>query len=286
MAAVSGDGFPGRIRTLDVGDMHALLELSRDRGWKNGEAMWRLVLEVGDGFGINASDGGLAGAVILTRYSPGLAVIGMLLVASRHGRRGLGHQLVCHALAQVPDHLVYLHASLQGRPLYERLGFHVTGTVSRHIGVYQSAAPGISAGVRDPVPADRAEVLRLDRAVFGADRAAVLTALAATAGQVLVAEDHRGLVGHAAAWHDAGMLIIGPVVARDDTTAQALIHALAVGAREPVRLDLSSRFSGLSRWACGQGLVPSTPDPVMAYLGQQLPGARGQLYALVMPALG
>jgi hypothetical protein len=42
------------------------------------------------------SDGGFPGGVRpLTR----LAVIGLLLVASRHGRRGLGRQLTQHPLA-------------------------------------------------------------------------------------------------------------------------------------------------------------------------------------------
>jgi GNAT superfamily N-acetyltransferase len=70
---------------------------------------------------------GLARAVVLARYLPALAVMGMLLAASRHGRRGVGRTLVQHVLAQVPGQVVYLHATPQGRPLYEQLGFTVTG---------------------------------------------------------------------------------------------------------------------------------------------------------------
>jgi len=116
VARVRDGGFPGAVRAVGHGDMPALVELTRDRGWLAGEAMWRLVLAAGDGFGIDAPDGGLAGAVAVTRYAPGLAVIGMLLVASRHARRGLGRRLMQHALAQVPGQLVYLHATPSGRP--------------------------------------------------------------------------------------------------------------------------------------------------------------------------
>jgi hypothetical protein len=35
-----------------------------------------------------------------------------------------------------------------------------------------------------------------------------------------------------------------------------------------------------------RGLLPPAPDPVMAYHGQQLPGTRSQIYALLMQALG
>jgi hypothetical protein len=38
---------------------------------------------------------------------------------------------------------------------------------------------------------------------------------------------------HAAAWRVGGKLIIGLVVAQDDTTAQALINAVAAGAPGP-----------------------------------------------------
>ena len=61
------------------------------------------------GFRDHAPDGGLAGAVVLARYPPALAVMGMLLVASRQGRRGVGRTLMQHVLAQV----VYLHATAQ-----------------------------------------------------------------------------------------------------------------------------------------------------------------------------
>ena len=60
---------------------------------------------------------------MLTRYGSDLAAIGMMLVADRHGRKGLGGRLLRHALAQAGDAVVYLTATAYGRPLYERLGF-------------------------------------------------------------------------------------------------------------------------------------------------------------------
>jgi hypothetical protein len=181
---------------------------------------------------------------------------------------------------------VYLYATPLGRPLYERMGFRVVHTVVRHIGAYQPVHGGTGSLVRPPLPADRTEVLRLDEAVFGADRAAVLAALGTFAEQVVVAEDHRGLVGHAAAWRDLGVLTIGPVVARDGTAARALVQALAASGPGPVRLDLPSRFPGLSGWSRERGLLPAAPDPDPVYGGRALPGERDQLYALATQALG
>jgi GNAT superfamily N-acetyltransferase len=50
-------------------------------------------------FGLDAPDGkGLAGAVVLTRWGTDLASVGMMLVAARYGRRGLGQALMEHLL--------------------------------------------------------------------------------------------------------------------------------------------------------------------------------------------
>ena len=70
------------------------------------------------------------------------------------------------------------------------------------------------------------------------------------------------------------MLSVGPVVARDDAAAQALIHVLAVRAEAPVRLGPAA------------GPAAPSPDPVLASQGQQLTGQLDQACAHVMQALG
>jgi hypothetical protein len=151
------------------------------------------------------------------------------------------------------------------------------------------ARPGCVAGWRcgrPAGPADRAEVLALDRAVFGASRAASLGALARLADRVVVATDARGLAGHGSAWRNLSELIIGPVVARDDVTALALIQDLAARAGGPVRVDLPARHAGVSRWLAGRGVRPAAPDPLMSYGGKPLPGDRDRLYGLFMQGAG
>jgi GNAT superfamily N-acetyltransferase len=75
-------------------------------------------------FGIDAPDGGgLADAVVLTRYGGNLAALGMMLVATRYGRTGLGRAIMDHALGVAGQATVVLTATRMGRPLYEKLGF-------------------------------------------------------------------------------------------------------------------------------------------------------------------
>jgi Acetyltransferase (GNAT) domain len=156
----------------------------------------------------------------------------------------------------------------------------------------RSPSPGTSrawrssALVRPPVPADQAEVLALDRVAFGAGRAPSLGALARLADQVVVAADGRGIAGHGSAWRNLDVLTIGPVVARDDATARALIQAMAAQADGPVRVDLPTRHAGVSRWLAERGVPPAAPDPLMSYQGRPLPGDRDQLYGLFMQPFG
>jgi predicted N-acetyltransferase YhbS len=280
------------VRVLDENDIAACVGIAEDREWAGGALPWRFLFRVGQGLGIDDPDGGLAAVVVLSRYAPDLAVLGNLLVKHRYGRRGLGRTLVQHALDNSPGQIMFLYATAMGRPLYERLHFEVADAVTRHVGVYAPDAPGdFFAGrvpplVRPPRPADRAAVLDLDRAVFGADRSAALAALAATADQIVVAEDDRGLVGHAAAVRHGSLLTIGPLIARDDDTARALIAALASGETGQIRVDLASRRDGVARWAQQHGLAPGVTTPLMAHAGRAMPGAREQLYAPMTLGLG
>jgi GNAT superfamily N-acetyltransferase len=287
VTSTTGDQQFGSVRALDLSDLAACRAVALSRGWTDSVPRWRLLLTAGDGYGVDDRDGGLAGVVILTRYPPGLAVAGMLLVADRHGRRGIGRALMLHCLAQAPDDVVYLYATKLGRPLYEKLDFQADGAAVKHTGTFRPD-PALAGGpvVRPPRPADRDEVLRLDRAVFGADRSALLAELGAVADRVVVAEDERGIGGHAAGWRLAGDFTVGPVVGRDDVVARALIQALAAGETGPMRLDVHERFPGLSRWVAERGLLAGDRVPLMAHRGRPLPGGRDQLYAPVMLGLG
>jgi predicted N-acetyltransferase YhbS len=280
----------GPVRPLTVADLPACLDLAASRDWPREEVKWRLGLDAGSALGVDDLAGGLAGSVTVTRYEPGLAVIGLLVVSARHGRRGLGRLLMEHALRAAAGRVTYLFATPEGRPLYESMGFRVLDHVSRHVGTYQPGAAAAGPGrmlVRPAVPADRAGVLALDRAAFGADRAAVLGRMAELADQVvMVAADGGGIAGHGSAWLSLDTSFIGPVVARDDATARRLIETLATGASGPVRIDLPARFAGLAAWLAGRGLLPVAADPLMSYQGRPVPGTRDRLYALFLQAYG
>jgi GNAT superfamily N-acetyltransferase len=292
----NGVPFPP-VRRLGPDDLRHCVALSLDRGWAPEKAKWALLLEVSEVFGVDAPDGGLAGGVVLTRYGPRLASVGMMLVAARHGRRGLGRALMEHLLAEAGDATVTLFATDLGKPLYDKLGFRTTRRNAVFAGRFRAAgataaASGVSAADNSKMrtrPAteatDMAAIVDVDKAAFGADRSHLLTRLPTFAAQLRVLETDGFVAGFAAAWGNEATTVIGPVVAPDGAAARLLITDLATGVRGPVRLDLDPDRTELPGWAAKSGLEPVSQTTVMAYGAKDPPGDPGRLFTPVSVAL-
>ncbi|HMD93927.1 MAG TPA: GNAT family N-acetyltransferase [Trebonia sp.] len=275
----SGVPFPP-VRRLGPEDLGHCVALSLDRGWAPEKAKWALLLEAAEAFGIDAPhdapSGGLAGCVVLARYGPDLASVGMMLVAARYGRRGLGRALMEHLLAAADGATVTLFATELGRPLYEKLGFRAIRRNVAFVGTFRPERGGADPArppARLAMEADLPAILDIDKAAFGADRSRLLLRLPGFAEQLRVLEAGSGagsgagsvVTGYAAAWRTESVTVIGPVVAPDGAAARQLITALAIHARGQVRLDLDPDRPELPRWAFARGLQPVSRNAVMAY---------------------
>jgi GNAT superfamily N-acetyltransferase len=298
------------VRRLGSEDLKRCVALSVDREWLPEEAKWSLLLAASEVFGVDAPDGrGLAGAVVLTRWAADYAAVGMMLVAARYERRGLGRALLEHLLrAAGDDATVTLFATDMGRPLYEKLGFKPVRRNVSFIGRFRPSpsdnskkreAPGLAGSVRGATEADLPDILALDRAAFGADRGRFLARLPAFADQIAVFEADGpagpgaagpgagpGIAGYAAAWrNDPDLTVIGPLVAPDGEAAKLLVAALAAGARTPVRLDLDPDRPELPGWAHAHGLEPYGRTVVMAHGDLAPRGIPGHLFTPISVAL-
>ena len=268
------------------------MALSIDRGWPPERAKWSLLLAACEVFGVDAPDGkGLAGALVMTRWGDDYASAGMMLVAARYGRRGLGRALMTHLLdAAGEDATVTLFATDEGRPLYEKLGFApVRRSVSMR-GEFRAAASGSPRGVRAATEADLPAILDLDRAAFGADRGPILARLPSFADRIAVIESSEparpGIAGYAAAWrNEPASTVIGPLVAPDGASAQRLVAYLAARTPTPVRLDLDPDRPELPGWANGRGLQPAGITVVMAHGKLTERGTPERLYTPISVAL-
>jgi len=296
----NGVPFPP-VRRLGRDDLRHCVRLSVDRGWLPEKAKWSLLLEVSEVFGVDAPDGGggrddadggngaLAGAVVLTRYGADLASVGMMLVAARHGRLGVGRALMEHLLAEAGDATVTLFATDLGKPLYDKLGFRTIRRSAAFTGPFRAeptrTADNSKMRTRPATTADMTAIIDVDKAAFGADRSRLLRRLPAFAGQLLVLQAEHGLAGFAAAWQNHTSTVIGPVVAPDGAAARLLIGDLAAGIRGQVRLDLDPDRPELPAWAARHGLKPAGLNAVMAYGHRPPPGDPARLFAPISIAL-
>ncbi|MFB7735070.1 GNAT family N-acetyltransferase [Streptomyces sp. NPDC056112] len=278
------------IRRLTLRDLTACADLSEDRGWPREEHKWSFLLTAGTGYGIDDPDGGLVAACVVSEYGPqgrpDLGAIGMVLVAERHARQGIGRRLMRHVVSTMGSTPLTLHATPLGRPLYEELGFKVTGRAEMVVGHFTADASRTPVATRAAAAADLPGILRLDEEVFGIDRTPAITRLPAFTDQLRVAEEHGRIIGYAAAWPNMDTHVVGPLIARDTETAKALIASLAARTDRRLRTDIDVRHEELLAWVTERGLAPVMRNDVMMYGVAEPPGDWTRRFAPLTVAAG
>ena len=281
------------IRRLTRDDLVACADLSEDRGWPRDEERWTLLLAAGTGYGIDDPDSkGLMASCVVVSYGPGMAAVGMLLVAGRHARRGIGRYVMQRVIEAAGGTPLSLHATSAGRPLYEELGFVPVGSTVRLRGplkpttVSGPRSPGGSAVVvRSASAQDLRALVQLDSFVFGLDRTHLLTRLPAFADHMRVAELDGELIGYAALSPSAENHAVGPLIARDTAVAKLLLTSLAEATDRPLRVDVDARHEELLDWLGSCGLRPATETTLMT-LGGRRHGDWAQYFAPLSLATG
>jgi GNAT superfamily N-acetyltransferase len=271
------------VQPLTPADLPGCLAVAVDRDWPPEAYKWRLLLDVGTGWGVRDADGTIVGTTILTRYGTDLAVLSMVLVAHRCAGQGVGRRLVEHALAAAGPACVVLNATACGLPLYRKLGFADAGLTSMHFGVPRF--PAAPVRTRVATAADLPSIRALDARVQGADRSAVLSRLPGFADELRVLETGGVVTGFGAVRPGYEVAVVGPLVAADEAGARALLTDLLRGVTGRVRVDLSERHPRLRDWVARHGLSDVSVSPYLAWQGP-VPGARAGWFSPLMQSLG
>lgn len=289
------------VRRLTRDDLVPCADLSEGRGWPRDEHRWGLLLAAGTGYGIDDPEGkGLLATCVVTSYGPRMAAIGMLLVAERYARQGVARHLMQQVIESTGGTPLSLHATAAGRPLYETLGFAAVGRTQRMGGRFRpatepggsgaTASPGRDGGpgvtVRAASAGDLQAMLRLDADAFGHDRTHLLARLPAFADHLRVAEEDGELVGYAALWPSSDSHVVGPLIARDTTTAKLLVTSLAGATDRPLRTDIDDRHEELLGWLGERGLRSGSETTVMTLGVHQQPGDWTRHFAPLSVATG
>ncbi len=261
------------------------LGLSQVLNWPYRFEDWRFALELGHGFAVEA-EGRLLGTALWWPYGPAFASVGMIIVSPNAQRQGIGGRLMAALLSAAAGRRVILNSTREGEALYTRLGFRPYGAVTQHQAVLANAPPVDPAvPVRSAKPEDFRAIKVVDEAASGMDRKRMLDALLAVTDTVVV-ERGGEITGYGCVRRWGRGVVIGPVIARDQADARAIIATLAATHEgDFVRIDVTQQC-GLASWLMEIGL-PQTDRVISMSLGeppQAEPGAI--LFALSNQSLG
>jgi GNAT superfamily N-acetyltransferase len=278
----------GELRVLDARRLAGCLALSRSARWNQNEADWRLMLQIGRGWGIVLADGTLAASTLVLPYG-GFAWVSMVLVLPDQRRKGHATRLLRTALDDLKQAGLtpILDATPAGRTVYVQEGLHDTWGFRRFELRLPAATLRKPAGVRPLRAADWPRLLELDARAFGASREPLLRALAARLpAAAWVAEGGAGLDGFVLGRDGREACQLGPLVARSSGTARALLAAGLAAVPAPLYLDLVDREPSLIAWLESLGFAFQRPFTRMVHGAPRAPGEADLVFCPAGPELG
>ncbi len=257
------------------------LALSQAANWNQNAADWRLMLEIGRGYGLSLADGTLAATTITLPYSERFAWISMVLVLPDQRRRGYATQLLRRALEDLKKEgrTPILDATPAGREVYRSEGFRDTWGFKRY--VVKQRFDSTVEETRTLRSADWPQVAALDLEAFGGDRLRLLQALAHRLPQAAsVCERNGQIVGFVLGREGREANQVGPLVARDAQSARTLLASACTRVAPPMYLDLVDREEPPA------GSAFQRPFTRMVHGASLAPGDASLVYCPAGPELG
>jgi ribosomal protein S18 acetylase RimI-like enzyme len=276
-----------QLRRFTAQDVEAAQAISREFQWPHRVEDWRFGLAHGQGIAA-LRDGELVGTALRWLWGSHHATVGLVMVSPRMQGQRLGQHLMHAVMAGLEDHTVMLHATAEGRGLYERMGFAITGEVRQHQGLAtpaQLVALPPQARLRPLGRNDAKALIELDTRAAGMPRDAMIHQLLAEGETMVLARDGEA-VGFSIVRRFGRGHAIGPVVAPDLASAQALVgHWCSRYAGKFLRIDVDAA-SGLPEWLEAQGLPRAGTVTTMVRRGPLQRGPDTGCWALVNQAMG
>lgn len=277
------------LRPMTTADLPQAQALSADLRWPHRPTDWEQMFAHAEGV-VAERDGQIIATAQRWRWSERHATIGLVIVTPACQGRRIGHRLITTLLDGMDDSTVLLHATPEGRGLYERLGFVRIGEIRQHQGIAQSTPlialpPGWR--LRPAGLNEAAALYQLDAHARGMTREALIDDLLVSADACVVL-DHGGEQRGFAMLHRFGRgHVIGPVVAPDAEGAKALIaHLAGVSAGHFTRIDIDFG-SGLAEWLESIGLMRvGAPTTMVRGAPLTTPVGAPALFAIVNQAMG
>ncbi len=244
--------------TATLNDVHQMMEWAAQEGWNPGiddaEAFWSADKS---GFFIARVADEMVAAISVVNHDEQMAFLGLYLCKPEFRGQGIGFGLWNHALQHADTRCVGLDGVAAQEANYVKSGFVRQGTVTRLEGKCPQAVQGNTRMV--DVTRDYERLAQLDAQAIGYTRPQFLSQWVGAevpTRQTVVVEHAGSVEGFATVrmCHDG--VKIGPIVARDDQDAMALLTAASgVFDTQKVIVDLPDNQTELMNILCGLGFI-------------------------------
>jgi GNAT superfamily N-acetyltransferase len=280
-----------RFTSADIDAAHGLSQAVR---WPHRADDWRFMFDAGTGF-VAEDNGTVIGTALCWKFGTERGTLGLVIVSPDEQGRGIGRKLMELVLEELGNRVTFLHATVAGKPLYEKLGFVTCGGLTQHQGTLariDAVAPPVGEQLRAATAADTPKLIELASRASGFDRSATIPALLEFAQGVVLERDGE-VLGFSLLRPFGRGYAIGPVVAQhasDDLRARALIsYWLAQHEGDFVRIDVPGD-AGIHDWLTSLGMtrVDSVEKMVRnasADLREAAPDATWRAYGIVNQAM-
>lgn len=241
--------------------LHDAAAHSAAAGWPHRRQDWEMVLNHSTGW-VAVRDQDVVGTTLRSDFGPDISTVNMIVVAEASRSRGLGRALVTRALDGEDRRDIRLVATELGMALYQKLGFEVCGRIVQFQGrVGNVPAPAIEAETAKV--ADFPRIAELEGASFCGERSALVDWLSKNAVLKVIRDSAAKVTGFGARRRFGYGEAIGPIVAPDLETAEALFLNLARGLEGNfLRID-TDETSGLRTMVEALALKQVDIAPVM-----------------------
>lgn len=259
------------IRLFRQGDIPAFLALAAAEGWVSDPWEFSFILDAFPRGCLAVDEGRAVAFVSAVRYTNS-GWIGNLIVAEDMRGRGYGSRLMRRALDELLAagvETVWLTASEQGRPLYEKMGFREIDSVVRWRGIATGGGDG-GGGV-----VTLHDCIALDRSGWGDDRSALIAAVTSRG----MSFGNRG--GFVVMQPCSAGFQAGPWAAVDAGVAEGLLVRALSSLREgaQVLLDAPASNADATRILTGAG-YETVGRTVLMYRGSPPAYVPGRIFAL------
>jgi len=267
---------------MDQSHLSGAMRISIDVGWPHRLEDWAFIASFSQGV-VALEEDRVVGTAIATPFGE-VGMVNLIIVDAAMRGRGLGRKLMTEAMKQITPSIWRLVATQDGLPLYEKLGFVATGTISQHQGPVAEVAHTSTAVWANQE--DMTAIRAMDKVATRMERSTLYEALEGNARFAVLREDNQ-VSGFAVLRNFGRGEVIGPVVATSVEDAKGLMTMImSTSTGRFLRVDVDAN-SGLSPWLENLGLM-NVGDGISMQIGrsEKADTPQYQIYALAAQALG